>query len=73
MTTTEIIQCACPMRGAGDAQGCIEVALTGQSPQPGHEAMWGEPDPLGGGPDGVITSPAVWLPGMECECVCHDD
>lgn len=66
-------RCTCPMRGAGDAQGCLEVQAYGRTPLllPG--------DVL----DGVIVvgsshSPIASVdidpdPYAECECNCHED
>jgi hypothetical protein len=60
------------MRGAGDAQGCLEVQAYGRTPLllPG--------DVLDGvievGESVLVAAPAVeWFPGAECDCDCHAD
>lgn len=64
--------CDCPMRGAGDRQGCEEVRQTGSTPRiragdvlDGVIVVEDTVDDAGDYGDAPIL--------MECWCACHDD
>lgn len=66
------VRCGCPMRGAGDRQGCAEVRATGSTPNVRAGDVL----------DGVIVVGETFEDAgsygdapliEECWCACHDD